>query len=283
MMAILAGEGRLPFLAVEGARRHHKAVLLLALRGMASEALVPLVDRVVWLDITELGKGLRACRRYQVDTVLMAGRVRHVHALHIRPWRLGWTSLRLWWSLKDKRADTLLKALGDLLGKKGISLGRYDEFLEDKMAVPGLLTHIEPSQAAKKEIPLGVRLAKGLGALDVGQTVVVKGGVVVAVEALEGTDACLERAYQLAGEGAVVVKLAKPHQDMRFDVPVIGLNTIEKLAKIKASLLVIEAGKTLIVDEECIAAADSAKVPIVALSQEEISKILSRSQKNLFN
>ncbi len=275
MIAILAGEGRLPFLAVEGARRHDKKVLLLALRGMACEKLIPLVDAVVWLDITELGKGLRACRRYQADTVILAGRVRHGHALHIRPWRLGWTSLRLWWSLKDKRADTLLKALGDLLQRKGIALGRYDELLEDKMASPGLLTCIVPSQTAKKEIPLGVKLAKGLGALDIGQTVVIKGGVAIAVEALEGTDACLERAYQLAGEGVVVVKLAKPNQDMRFDVPVIGLNTIEKLAKIKAALLVIEAGKTLIVDDSCKAAAEAAGVCILALSQEEIASILA--------
>jgi hypothetical protein len=185
------------------------------------------------------------------------------------PWRLDWTGIKVWWNLKDKRANSLLNGIVNAFANSGINVMSSIAYLQQYLAKEGVLTRKQPTRQILSDAVFGVQMAKELGRLDIGQTVVVKNQAVIAVEAMEGTDQCLERAGQIAGPGCIVVKMPKPNQDMRFDVPVIGLNTIQKLAKIKAPALVIESGRTLIIDSETIAEADRLGIVLMALPKEQ--------------
>ncbi len=263
-VALIAGEGKLPHLVIDRVHAEGGKVCLLALRAITAPELVLRADEVVWLSLTQLGKAIRICQKRQITQLVMAGRVRHSNIFSLSTLRMGWTALRLWWNLPDRRADTILGAIGDLFACKGITLLPSSRFLGAHLAPEGILTVRTPTSTQQQDMDLGIRLAKELGRLDIGQTVVVKQGSIVALEALEGTDKCLERAGALAGSGCVVVKMAKPNQDLRFDLPVIGRNTLSRLIDMQASVLVIEAGKTLMVDEEFLALADEAGLAVVS-------------------
>lgn len=264
LVALLAGEGTLPLRVLEGMKEEGKKVLLLAVKDSTSPFLPSRADSFVWLYPTQLGKAIKICRKWGAEEIVFAGRVHHKKVYSL-PWiRADWSAIKLWLSLPDKRADTMLKAIADLFIKKGIFVAPLTRYLKPYIA---RCNTRQLTAAEEADMRLGFTMAKELGRLDIGQTVAVKKGAIVAVEAMEGTDACIERAASLAGEGLVIVKLAKPCQDMRFDLPVIGKNTIEKLIKHKARVLAVQADKTLVVDDEVYTLAKEHGIALIVLPE----------------
>jgi UDP-2,3-diacylglucosamine hydrolase len=264
-VAVIAGEGALAPLVFEELRQQGRPSLALAIEGITSPQTAGLADQVEWLGLTQLGKTVRTCRRYRVRELVLAGRVQHRSIFGLRWWRSDWTTLRLLMGLRDRRADSLLGAIVRCFERNGIEVAPTQRYLGRHLVRKGQLTSQQPPQRIQEDIAFGVKIARQLGGLDIGQTVVVKGGSVVAVEAMEGTDGCIERAALLAGPGCVVVKLAKPNQDMRFDVPVVGAITMKKLIAAKVSALAIEADRTLLLDQEWLEVAASAGISVIAI------------------
>jgi UDP-2,3-diacylglucosamine hydrolase len=256
IVGVLAGEGKMPRLIIDGIHSTGQKVLLLAVRDVTPQKLVGKADKIIWLHLTQMGKAIKVCEQYGVKELIMAGRFKHNNIFSLSLLHMDWTTIKEWFSLKDKRADSILGAVANAFSTRGIEIGSSIKYLEKHIAKEGTLTKKGPSKKMRSDIELGIRLAKELGRVDIGQSVVVKDGSVVALEAMEGTDRCLERAGEIAGEGCIVAKMAKPNQDMRFDVPVIGVNTIEKLHKIGAKGIVIEAGKTILLDYNVVELAD---------------------------
>jgi DUF1009 family protein len=275
-LGIIAGNGRFPFLVLDAARAQGYEVVVAAIKEETSPEIESRGATVHWLSLGELSKLIETFRREGVTRAVMAGQVKHKQIFSsIRPdWRLA----KLLLSLDLRNTDALLGAVAKVLADEGIVLENSTALLEPLLAKPGVLTKRAPSDQEKKNIDYGRSVARGLGEYDIGQTVVVAGNACVAVEAMEGTDATIERAGQimaqtLAGEGAratldrslTVVKIAKPKQDMRFDVPVIGVKTIEVMQKAGATCLALDAGKCLLIDGDAvIVAADAAGIAIVA-------------------
>ena len=250
--------------------------MVAAIKEEASPEIESRGATVHWLSLGELSKLIETFRREGVTRAVMAGQVKHKQIFSsIRPdWRLA----KLLLSLDLRNTDALLGAVAKVLADEGIVLENSTALLEPLLAKPGVMTKRAPTEAEKKSIAYGREVARGLGEYDIGQTVVIAESACVAVEAMEGTDATIERAGQImaqtsAGEGAratldrslIVVKTAKPKQDMRFDVPVIGVKTIEVMNKAGATCLAIDAGKCLLMDGDAVIhAADDAGVAIVA-------------------
>jgi len=270
-LGIIAGEGRFPFMVVEGARRAGCHVTVVGLRGFADGELEQGADVFRWSGLARLGQWIRILKRNRAECVILAGAVRKT-SMYGR-WRLlrllpDWTSLRLWFGrLSDKRNDAVLGAVAEEFARHGIIMQDCTEYSAEHLAPEGVLTRIQPSDARRKDAEFGWRMAKELGRLDIGQSIAVKETEVVAVEAIEGTDRMIERAGLLVPRGGwTLVKVAKPNQDMRFDVPTVGPETVANLARHGAKMLVIEAGKTVLVDREAmIAAADRLGVVILSL------------------
>ena len=256
----------MPRRIVEGIRAAGDEPFLIAVEELTDPQLAEEVSDAVWVRHPKLRRLLGESRKRGCREVTMVGRIPHDRLFSLSPLEMDWTALGLFLKLKDFRADTILKGIADWLARKGVAVISSIRYLGPYMAKRGVLTNCRPSPTALRDIEFGSRLARGLGGLDIGQTVVVKNQSVVALEAMEGTDQCLQRAGDIAGPGCVVVKLPKPGQDMRFDVPVIGINTIEKLAKIKAAALAIEEDRTILIDKETLATANRLGVPIVGLS-----------------
>lgn len=259
-IGLIAGAGRFPFLVAQGARQAGHEVVIVGLRGLADPSLRELADRFYWSGVVRLGRWIRIFRREGVARAIMAGSVRkremygRFRLLRYLP---DWTTIRLWFFVAaDKRNDTLLRAAAAEMQRKGVTLSNSVEFCADHLARPGVMTRLQPSAAQRRDAEFGWRIAKEIGRLDIGQAVAVKEQEVIAVEAIEGTDDMIRRAGALCRSGGwTLVKVAKPDQDMRFDVPTVGVNTIENLHANGARMLVIEAGKTLMVDREKVIAA----------------------------
>jgi len=254
----------MPRLIIEELHSRGIKVFLLAIKGITSQPLIDLADESVVIHITQIGKAIKCCLSRKIDELIMAGRVRHDTIYKLSLMKMDWTTVKLWMSMKDKRTDTILSAIAKAFEEKGVAVIESTKYLQKYLVKRGTLTKKKVSEKILRDIELGREVAYKLGEVDVGQTVVIKEGAVVAVEAMEGTDRCLDRAFEVGGEGAIVVKCSKLNQDMRFDVPTIGKNTIEKLIKIKASALALEAEKTLLVDEDAVALADNHGVAIIA-------------------
>lgn len=234
---------------------------------------------VHWLSLGELGKLIDTFKREGVETAIMAGQVKHKQIFSaIRPdWRLA----KVLFSLGTRNTDSLIGAVAKVLEDEGIHLISSTSYLEPLLAKPGVLTHRKPSEAEQKNIEYGRRVARHLAQFDIGQTVVIAESACVAVEAMEGTDATILRAGEIMkstghegdsvlSRALTVVKVAKPNQDMRFDVPVIGLKTIETMQHADASCLAVDAGKCLFLDgEKIVAAADRAGIAIAATPANE--------------
>ena len=269
-VGIIAGAGRFPFLVAEGARRQGRSVVMVGLRGLADPQLQSLADVFRWFGIGRLGGWIRFMRRHRVAEAVMAGGVRKAD-MYGR-WRLlrllpDWTTVRLWFfSLDDKRNDAVLGAVADVLAGKDIHLDDCVRYCTEALAPAGTLTDRAPSPEQWKDIRFGWSIAKEMGRLDIGQSVAVKETEVIAVEAIEGTDQMIERAGALCPRGGwTLVKAAKPHQDMRFDVPTVGPDTIELLHRHGGSVLVIEAGATVIIDRDrMLELANRLRVTVVA-------------------
>ncbi len=257
-LGLIAGAGELPKLVARGARQAGLRVCAVGLRGFADPDVATLVDEFRVCGVARLGAWIRTLRRAGCREVVMVGRVRKADMFAVPRWR-QWlhylpdlTSIRVWYfATRDKRNDTLLGAVADELGRRGLTLIDSTRYIPEALAQPGLLTGGEPSVAMQRDLEFAWPIARQIAALDIGQAVAVKEREIIAVEAIEGTDALIERSGKLCPAGGwTLVKLAKPNQDMRFDVPTIGLHTIENLHRAGARGLVVEAGKTILLDRE---------------------------------
>lgn len=246
-LGLIAGNGRFPFLVAEAARRGGRRVVLIKLKEETDEGLEALVDETHEVSLGQLGSCIAALRKAGAREAIMAGQVRHRQIFAgIVP---DLTLMGVLARLAFKNTDSLIGGVADALEREGIRLMSSVELLRDQLADEGAMSGNKPSPDERKVIEYGVRIATELGRLDLGQTVVVKDRAVVALEAMEGTDEAIARGARIAGPGVVVVKMAKPRQDMRFDVPVVGERTLQSLRDAKAAVLAVEAGKTLLLDK----------------------------------
>jgi DUF1009 family protein len=267
-LGLIAGNGRFPFLVAAGARRAGRRVVVVAIREEAFPELEEQVDELHWVGLGQLGKCIDTLRKAGVTEAVMAGQVQHKRIFsNIIP------DLKLLTVLAKvalKNTDSLIGAVAHVLEGEGIRLLPSTSFIEDQLAETGPMTRRKPSRDENDDIAYGVRIASALTQLDLGQTVVVKGRAAVALEAMEGTDETIQRAARIAGKGIVVVKLAKPNQDMRFDVPVVGIATIDAMKAAGATALSIDAGRTLVMDgAKVFAAADAAGIAIIGRARSE--------------
>ena len=266
-LGLIAGNGRFPFLVLDAARGGGYEVTVVALKeetspDLAGVAARPPVAALHWVSLGQLGKCISVLREAGVTQAVMAGQVKHTKLFaDIVP---DMTLLGVLMRLKSKNTDAVIAGIADKLRDEGIELIDSTAFLTPLLARAGVLTRSGPTEAQCADLEFGYRVADAVAGLDIGQTIAVKSAAVVAVEAMEGTDALIARAGQLAGRGVRIIKVAKPNQDMRFDVPVVGVSTIEAMSAVGADALSIDAGKTLVIDGEAIVkAADEAGICIV--------------------
>lgn len=269
-LGLIAGNGRFPFLVLDAARGAGHEVTVIAVK---EEAFPDLAERAArepaaalhWVSLGHLGTCIKLLKEAGVTTAVMAGQVKHSKLFAgIVP---DLTLLSVLARLKARNTDALISAIADVLADHGIDLIDSTTFLAPLLAHEGVLTRRGLSDEQRTDLEFGHAVADALAALDIGQTIAVKSAAVVAVEAMEGTDAVIARAGQLAGTGVRIVKVAKPKQDMRFDVPVVGVATIEAMKAARADVLSIDAGKTLIIDGTAVVgAADEAGIVIVGRS-----------------
>jgi DUF1009 family protein len=266
-LGLIAGNGRFPFLVLDAARQMGHDVTVIAINEETFKDLNDAAARanvaIHWISIGQLGTCLRLLKEAQVTNAVMAGQVKHtkIFAGGIIPDR---TFLAVLGKLKFRNTDGLIGAVAEVLRDHGIELMDSTALLGPMLARPGVLTDRAPNETEQKDFEFGYRMADAIAALDIGQTIAVKHQAVVAVEAMEGTDEVIGRAGYLAGPGVSIVKVAKPNQDMRFDVPVIGLATIQAMRVAGASALSIDAGKTLVFDGDAVrASADEAGIAII--------------------
>jgi UDP-2,3-diacylglucosamine hydrolase len=265
---LIAGNGDFPFLVLEGARSRGIEMAVIAIREEASSDLDRVAKRIHWVSLGELSKTIEYLHADGVKQAVMAGQVKHNKIFSsIRPdWRLA----KLLLSLSSKNTDSLIGAVAKVLQDEGIELVDSTKFLGNLLPEVGVLTRRAPDASEMADIAYGHGVARQIAAMDLGQMVVVRDRACVAIEAMEGTDETIERAARITGgQRLVVVKVAKPRQDMRFDVPVIGLKTIEVMRAAQVSALAIDARKTLLFDREAlIRAADEAGIAIQAFAPE---------------
>ena len=265
-IGLIAGNGRFPFLVLDAARRMGHDVTIVAIKEEAGADLEAAAStqaaRLHWVSLGQLGKCIAVLREAGISQAVMAGQVKHVKIFSgIMP---DMTLLSVLMRLKAKNTDALIAAVADVMKDKGIELLDSTAFLGPLLARAGAMTARKPTEAEEADFQFGYGIADTIAGLDIGQTIVVKDRAVVAVEAMEGTDDVIARAGRLAGAGTVVVKVAKPNQDMRFDVPVVGTPTIEAMRAAGAAALSLDAGKTLMLDGDAfLRAADAAGIAIV--------------------
>ncbi len=264
LLGLIAGNGKFPLLVAENARHAGvERIVAVAFHDDTSKEIEDLVDEVVWIRVGELGKLIKTFTRAGVTQALMAGQL--TPTVMFKNLRFDWRMVKLMARLKNRKADTIFGAIADELQKEGVSLLDSTIFLSDHLPEPGLLTKRKLTNQEEEDVEFGRGIAKEIGRLDIGQTVVVKNKAVIAVEGIDGTDATIARGGELGKKDVIVVKVFKPNQDMRFDVPVVGMRTIETMIEAKARVLAIEAKKTLLLEkEEIIYEANKAKISIVA-------------------
>jgi UDP-2,3-diacylglucosamine hydrolase len=274
---LIAGNGDFPFLVLEGARSRGIEMAVVAIREEASPELERVAKRLHWVSLGELSRTIELLHQEGVKRAVMAGQVKHNKIFSaIRPdWRLA----KLLFSLKAKNTDSLIGAIAGVLSEEGIELVNSTKFLGPLLPEAGVLTKRAPNDSEAADIAYGHKVARQIAGLDLGQMVVVRDRACVAIEAMEGTDETIERAARITGgQKLVVVKVSKPLQDMRFDVPVIGLKTIEVMRRSNATALAIDAGRTLLFDrDDLIRAANDAEIAIEAFAPE--SDLASSSEK----
>ena len=274
-LGVIAGNGRFPFLVLEAARGAGHDVTLIAIKEEAFPGLADLAARspaaaVHWVSLGQLGKCISLLKAAGVTQAVMAGQVKHTKLFAaIVP---DLTLLGVLMRLKGRNTDALIAGVADVLRDHGIELLDSTAFLAPLLARDGVLTARAPRDDERADVEFGYRIADAIAGLDVGQTIAVKGTAVVAVEAMEGTDEVIARAGRLAGPGVTIVKVAKPGQDMRFDVPVVGVSTIAAMKAAGATVLSVDARKTLMIDGEAIIkAANDAGIAIVGRSVKPIA------------
>ncbi len=277
-VGLLAGAGEFPISFARKAKELGMAVVTVALSGEASPEIREMSAHFYWSGLARLGRMIKCFKRHGCSEIIMAGKVRKHNYMH-RPWKLMtlWPDLRTirWWysrTRSDNKDDTLLLSVIREFEKEGLRVGSALDLCPELLAREGCLTKVIPDKAAMQDIAFGWNLAREMGRLDVGQSVAVKDLAVLAVEAIEGTDAAIIRAGSLCRSGRfTLVKVAKPKQDMRFDVPTVGVTTIQNLHRAGGKYLAIEAGKTILLNEaETLDIADQLGICIVALQDAQI-------------
>ena len=273
-VGVIAGWGRYPHVLLEALREQGLRTCCLGIRDHAEGHLAEVADEFHWIGLAQIGGAIRRFRRRGITEAMLAGKV-HKRVL-FQPrlfWRHrpDWRTLRTFYphflsTRKDRNDDTLLIAVVDAFAASGIRMNPATDYAPQLLAQEGCLTRRAPTAAQEKDIDFGWQLAKQMGRLDIGQCVAVKDRAVLAVEAIEGTDECIRRAGALCTAGEfTIVKVAKPQQDMRFDVPTVGLGTLESIVAAGGRVLAIEAGRTIIVDRpQVVGFADRNKLVIVA-------------------
>ncbi|MGQ0637618.1 MAG: LpxI family protein [Planctomycetaceae bacterium] len=276
-VGLLAGGGAFPLEFARAARRGGVSVVAVGVDGMVSDHLAEHCERFRTVPLGRIGAAIQYFRRHDIDRAVMAGKIEK--AVIFRPyrfWRLlpDWRTLHMWlrYATRDKKDDTLLLAVIREFERDGITFESALDYCPELLVKHGFLTRRKPSPAQWKDIYFGWELAREMGRLDVGQSVMVKDTAVLAVEAIEGTDNCIRRAGDLCRRGGfTVVKVAKPQQDMRFDVPTVGVQTIHTMRECGAKVLAIESERTILLDrDEVVRLANQVGIAIVALSAEEM-------------
>ena len=262
-LGIIAGNGVYPRLLAEGARRAGvEKIVAAAFTDETDPALEQHVELVEWMRVGQLGRLLKFFRSQGIHHAIMAGQIAPKNLFDLRP---DLKALMLLGKLKERNAESIFAAIADELAKVDIELLPATTFLEDLLAQSGLIAGPKLSPRQEHDVELGWNVAKEIARLDIGQTLVIKNGTIVAVEALEGTNEAIRRGGTLAREGAVMVKVSKPNQDMRFDVPVIGIETVRIAAESGVRVIAVEAGKTLLLERDAvIALAKGSNVSVVA-------------------
>jgi len=263
ILGIIAGNGLYPRLLADAARKAGvRKIMGAAFIGETDPALAQHVDLIEWMRVGQLNRLLKFFNEQKVHHAIMAGQIAPKNLFDLRP---DWKALLLLGKLKQRNAESIFAAIGDELAKIDVDLLTATTFLEDSLAPSGLIAGPKLSRQQEDDIDLGWKIAKEIARLDIGQTVIVKNGSVVAVEALEGTNDAIRRGGAVAREGAVMVKVAKPKQDLRFDVPVIGIETIRVCTEARLRVIAVEAGKTLLLERDTVLdLARSARISIIA-------------------
>lgn len=262
-LGLIAGSGELPLAVAAEARARGYSVVAVGLDPLAEKALETAADEVKWVNVGKLGTIIDTLTQAGIKEAVMAGKVPKslLYKSKITP---DLRAVRVLFSLKDRSDDSIMLAITREMEKDGIKLLNTTDFSSGLLTPEGVLTRLSPSKEEWQDITFGHEIAKQIGRLDIGQTVVVKNRAVMAVEAIEGTDEAIRRGGKLAGEGAVVVKVSKPQQDMRFDVPVTGLDTLKAMISVRARILAVEAGQSILLDrEKMVAEADSCGISLV--------------------
>jgi len=259
---LIAGNGQFPFLVVEGARKQGAELAVVAIKEETDKRIDEVAENAVWVGLGQLGKMISFFKKEGVTKAMMAGQVKHVQIFSgsVPDMRM----LKMLWSLPRRNTDALIGGVADELAKEGIDLIDSTYFLQDQLAPAGVLTKRQPTDFELENIEYGLHIADEIARLDLGQTIIIRSKACVAIEAMEGTDAAIRRAGEIANGKLTVVKVAKPDQDMRFDVPVVGVPTIETMIVAGATALSVSATKTLIFDrKEMVVLADKNKICII--------------------
>jgi len=263
LLGIIAGNGVYPCLLADSARRAGlRKIVAAAFTGETDPALAQHVDVIEWMRVGQLSRLLKFFREQKIHQAIMAGQIAPSNLFDLRP---DWKALLLLAQLKQRNAESIFAAIANELSKVGVDLLPATTFLEGSLAQAGLIAGPKLSRREEHDVDFGWKIAKEIAGLDIGQTVIVKNGTIVAVEALEGTNDVIKRGGTLARKGAVMVKVAKPNQDMRFDVPVIGLETLRVAAEAGLRAIAVEATRTLLLEkDEIVDVANRSKISITA-------------------
>ena len=264
-LGLIAGNGRFPLIFAQAAKCAGLSVIAVAHRGETDSAIEAVADKVTWVYVGQLGKIIRTFQRFGVSEAVMAGGIRKVKLFgNFRPDLRG---ARFLAGLKSREDDALLRGIANELESDGIRVVESTLCVPQIISAQGVLTKRAPAEEEWQDIKLGFTIAKEVGRLGIGQTVIVKKQVVLAVEAVEGTDAAIRRAGALAKAGCVVVKVSKPQQDLRFDVPAVGIETINRMHEVRAAVLAVEAGKTILLEkDELLRQADQYGMAVVGVA-----------------
>jgi UDP-2,3-diacylglucosamine hydrolase len=263
VLGIIAGNGVYPCLLADSARKAGlRKIIAAAFTGETDPALAQHVDVIEWMRVGELGRLLKFLREQKIHQAIMAGQIAPGNLFDLRP---DWKALLLLAQLKQRNAESIFAAIANELSKVGVDLLPATTFLEGSLAQAGLIAGPKLSRREEQDVDFGWKTAKEIAGLDIGQTVIVKNGTIVAVEALGGTNDVIKRGGTLARKGAVMVKVAKPNQDMRFDVPVIGLETLRVATEAGLRAIAVEATRTLLLEkDEIVDVANRSKISITA-------------------
>ncbi len=262
---LIAGNGEFPFLVVEGAKKQGVPLYVVAIREETDKRIEEIAEKVVWVSIGQLGKMISFFKKEGVKQAIMAGQVKHVQIFSgaLPDLRM----IKMLWNLPQRNTDALIGGIATEMRREGIELIDSTYFIQDHLAQTGVLSRRSPDKIEQGNIEYGLQIAGEIARLDLGQTIVVRAKACVAIEAMEGTDAVIKRAGELANGKLTVVKVAKPNQDMRFDVPVVGVPTIKTMIEAGATCLCLTARKTLIFDRtEMLKLADEKKIAIIAVN-----------------